>query len=93
VREELEKHVADLRRLAPGSDATTALSLYLGKLVKAMEDARNLEMFIPVDAAALILGKSPSMVTYLCRTGALEAKKIGGTWHIVRKNFEVMQRG
>jgi hypothetical protein len=33
------------------------------------------------------------MVTYLCRTGALKAKKIGGTWQILRKDLEAMQRG
>ena len=93
VQEEMERHVSDLRRLAPTSDATTALALYLGKLARAMEDARNLELFITVDAAAVILGKSPSMVTYLCRTGALKAKKIGGTWQILRKELEAMQRG
>jgi hypothetical protein len=93
VREELEKHVSDLRRLAPLSDATTALTLYLEKLAKAVEDARDLELFMSVEAAAVILGKSPNMVTYLCRTGALDAKKIGGTWHIVRKSLEVQRGG
>jgi hypothetical protein len=93
VRDELERHVSDLRRLAPTSDATSALAMYLGKLVQAMEDARDLELFIPVDAAGVILGKSPSMVTYLCRTGALQAKKVGGTWQILRKDLEAMQRG
>ena len=93
VRDELERQVSDLRRLAPTSDATTALAEYLGKLVQAVEDARDLELFITADAAAVILGKSPSMVTYLCRTGALQAKKVGGTWQILRKDLEAMQRG
>src|SRR4051812_30931062 len=65
VQEEMERHVSDLRRLGPTSDAATELALYLGRLVKALEDARNLELFIPVEAAAVILGKSPSMVTCL----------------------------
>lgn len=88
VSEELERHVGELRRLAPTSDATTALTLYRDKLAAALVRARNVELFVAVDVAAAILGKSPSGVTYLCRTGALRAKKVGGVWQIDRTDLE-----
>jgi hypothetical protein len=90
---ELEQHVDDLRRLAPASDATTALTLYRDKLSAALSSAREIELFIPADQAAMILGKSVSMVTYLCRNGSLQAKKIGGMWQIYREDLERIQRG
>lgn len=90
---ELERHVDDLRRLAPASDATTALTLYHDKLSAALSSAREIELFIPADRAAVILGKSVSMVTYLCRNGSLQAKKIGGMWQIYREDLERIQRG
>lgn len=88
VSEELARHVGELRRLAPTSDATTALTLYRDKLAAALARARNVELFVAVDVAAAILGKSPSGVTYLCRTGALKAKKVGGVWQIDRADLE-----
>lgn len=88
VSEELERHVGELRRLAPTSDATTALTLYRDKLAAALVRAKNVELFVAVDIAAAILGKSPSGVTYLCRTGALKAKKVGGVWQIDRVDLE-----
>ncbi len=91
VSQELDRHVADLRRLAPASDATTALTLYRDKLVEAIQRARQLELFISAEQAALVLGKSVSMVTYLCRSGALRAKKVGGTWQIDRLDLELMR--
>jgi hypothetical protein len=90
---ELEQHVDDLRRLAPASDATTALTLYRDKLSAALNSAREIELFISADQAAVILGKSVSMVTYLCRNGSLQAKKIGGMWQIYREDLERIQRG
>lgn len=90
---ELEQHVDDLRRLAPASDATTALTLYRDKLSAALSSAREIELFISADQAAVILGKSVSMVTYLCRNGSLQAKKIGGMWQIYREDLERIQRG
>jgi uncharacterized SAM-dependent methyltransferase len=50
--------------------------------------ARNVELFIPVDVAATILRKSASGITYLCRSGALKAKKVGGVWQIDRVDLE-----
>lgn len=88
VSEELSRHVSDLARLAPASDATTALTLYRDKLAAALQRARELELFISAEAAALILGKSISAITYLCRTGALKSKKVGGTWQIDRVDLE-----
>ncbi|HWG36042.1 MAG TPA: helix-turn-helix domain-containing protein [Gemmatimonadaceae bacterium] len=88
VSEELERHVGELRRLAPASDATTALTLYRDKLAAALVRARNVELFVAVDVAAAILGKSPSGVTYLCRSGSLKAKKVGGVWQIDRADLE-----
>ena len=88
VSEELEQHVGELRRLAPTSDATTALTLYRDKLAAALVRARNVELFVAVDVAAAILGKSPSGVTYLCRSGSLKAKKVGGVWQIDRADLE-----
>lgn len=88
VSEELDRHVGELRRLAPTSDATTALTLYRDKLAAALVRARNVELFVAVDVAAAILGKSLSGVTYLCRTGALKAKKVGGVWQIDRADLE-----
>lgn len=92
VSQELDRHVNDLRRLAPASDATTALTLYRDKLTTAIQRACQLELFVSAEHAALVLGKSVSMVTYLCRTGALQAKKVGGTWQIDRLHLERMQR-
>ena len=88
VSEELDRHVEDLRRLAPASDATTALTLYRDKLTIAIQRALKLELFVSAEEAAVVLGKSVSMITYLCRTGALKAKKIGGTWEIDRLDME-----
>lgn len=84
VSDELDRHVADLARLAPTSDATTALTLYRDKLAAALRRARELDLFVSADVASVILGKSASMVQHLCRSGALRAKKVGGTWQIDR---------
>lgn len=89
VSEELTRHVSDLARLAPTSDATTALTLYRDKLQAALMRARQLDLFISAEAASLVLGKSVSMVTHLCRTGAITAKKVGGTWQIDRVALEL----
>jgi hypothetical protein len=91
VSDELGRHVEDLRRLAPASDATTALTLYRDKLTLAIQRARQLELFVSAEQAAIVLGKSVSMVTYLCRAGALRAKKVGGTWQIDRLDLERMR--
>lgn len=91
VSEELTRHVSDLTRLAPSSDATTALTLYRDKLQAALMRARQLDLFISAEAASVVLGKSTSMVTHLCRTGALAAKKVGGTWQIDRVALEGMR--
>lgn len=88
VSEELTRHVGELARLAPTSDATTALTLYRDKLAAALTRARDLELFVTAEVAALVLGKSISGVTYLCRTAALKAKKVGGTWQIDRLDLE-----
>jgi hypothetical protein len=88
VCEELNRHVGDLARLAPTSDATTALTLYRDKFDAALARARQLELFVSAEVASVILGKSVSMVTYLCRTSALKAKKVGGTWQIDRLDLE-----
>lgn len=91
VSDELDRHVEDLRRLAPASDATTALTLYRDKLTVAIQRARKLELFVSAEDASVVLGKSVSMITYLCRTGALMAKKVGGTWEIDRLDMERMR--
>jgi hypothetical protein len=88
VSDELARHVSDLSRLAPASDATTALTLYRDKLAAALQRARELELFVSAEVAAVVLGKSISGVTYLCRTGALKAKKVGGVWQIDRVDLE-----
>jgi hypothetical protein len=88
VSEELSRHVGDLARLAPTSDATVALTLYRDKLAAALKRARELELFVSAEVASVVLGKSVSGVTYLCRTGALKAKKLGGTWQIDRLDLE-----
>lgn len=93
VSDELDRHVEDLRRLAPASDATTALTLYRDKLTVAIQRALKLELFVSAEEASVVLGKSASMVTYLCRTGALKAKKVGGTWQIDRLDMERMRQG
>jgi hypothetical protein len=91
VSDELDRHVEDLRRLAPASDATTALTLYRDKLTLAIQRARQLELFVSAEQASVVLGKSVSMITYLCRAGALRAKKVGGTWQIDRLDLERMR--
>jgi hypothetical protein len=91
VSDELARHVSDLARLAPSSDATTALTLYRDKLQSALMRARQLDLFISAETASVVLGKSVSMVTHLCRTGALSAKKVGGTWQIDRLALERMR--
>jgi hypothetical protein len=91
VSEELTKHVSDLARLAPTSDATTALTLYRDKLQAALNRARQLDLFVSAEVASVVLGKSVSMVTHLCRTGALSSKKVGGTWQIDRLALEQLR--
>jgi hypothetical protein len=91
VQHELNQHVEDLRRLAPTSDATTALTLYRDKLTLAIQRAHRLELFVSAEQAAMVLGKSVSMITYLCRTGAIKAKKVGGTWQIDRLELEQLR--
>lgn len=91
IHQELARHVEDLRRLAPTSDATTALTLYHDKLGVAIQRAHRLELFVSAEQASVVLGKSVSMVTYLCRTGAIRAKKVGGTWQIDRLELERLQ--
>lgn len=91
VSEELDRQLGELRLVAPTSDATAALTLYGDKLSAAIQRARQIELFISAEQAALILGRSVSMITYLCRTGALNAKKVGGTWQIDRLELERMQ--
>jgi hypothetical protein len=91
IHQELARHVEDLRRLAPASDATTALTLYRDKLSAAIERAHKLELFVSAEQASAVLGKSVSMITYLCRTGAIKAKKVGGTWQIDRLELEQLQ--
>jgi len=92
VSQELDRHVSELRLLAPASDATTALALYRDKLTAAIQRAYQIELFVAAEQAAVVLGRSVSMVTYLCRTGALKAKKVGGTWQIDRLDLERMQQ-
>jgi len=91
VSEELSRHVDDLTRLAPKSDATTALTLYRDKLRTALHRARTLELFVSAEVASVILCKSVSMVTHLCRAGSIKAKKVGGTWQIDRLDLERMR--
>ena len=88
VSEELDRQVGELRRVAPSSDATSALTLYRDKLAAALQRARQIDLFVTTDIAATILGRSASDVTYLCRTGALKAKKVGGVWMIDRVDLE-----
>lgn len=88
VAEELNRQVGDLARIAPASDATTALTIYRDKLNAALKRAHDLDLFVTADVAALILRRSVSGVTYLCRTGAINAKKVGGTWQIDRVDLE-----
>ena len=88
VSEELDRQVGELRRVAPSSDATSALTLYRDKLAAALQRARQIDLFVTTDIAAAILGRSASDVTYLCRTGALRAKKVGGVWMIDRLALE-----
>jgi hypothetical protein len=88
VSEELERQVGELRRVAPSSDATSALALYRDKLAAALQRARQIDLFVTTDIAATILGRSASDVTYLCRTGAIKAKKVGGVWMIDRLDLE-----
>jgi len=88
VSEELERRVGELARLAPSSDATIALTFYRDKLAAAVEHARQLDLFISAEVASVILGKSVSMIQHLCRSGALSAKKVGGSWQIDRLELE-----
>lgn len=85
VSEKLNRHVGELTRLAPASDATTALTLYRDRVANALAQARNIELFVPVDVAANMLGKSPSGITYLCRAGALA--HFGEADHAVRSKL------
>jgi hypothetical protein len=71
VLNELHQHGGNLLRLAPASDAAAALAIYRDKLDTAVTRAEQLELYIITEAASVVLGKSVSMVTYLCRTRAL----------------------
>ena len=48
-------------------------------------------LFVSAEVASVVLGKSVSMVTHLCRTGALSSKKVGGTWQIDRLALEQLR--
>jgi hypothetical protein len=74
--------------VAPRSDATTALSVLRDRLSGAVDQAQRLDVFVRVRTAAAVLDKSESMVTYLCRKGALRARRIGGSWMIDRADLE-----
>jgi hypothetical protein len=93
VSEELDRQVGELLRVAPSSDATSALTLYRDKLSAALQRARQIDLFVTTDVAATILGRSASDVTYLCRTGALKARKVGGVWMIDRLDLEGHRTG
>ncbi|MBY7115117.1 helix-turn-helix domain-containing protein [Bacillus sp. 17RED48] len=47
-----------------------------------------LDNVIGVNDAHLISGLSPGHIKNLCAAGAVESKKIGGTWVINRERFE-----
>ncbi|MDF9503753.1 helix-turn-helix domain-containing protein [Bacillus cereus] len=47
-----------------------------------------LDNVIGVNDAHLISGLSPGHIKNLCAAGAIESKKIGGTWVINRERFE-----
>ncbi|PFJ16473.1 DNA-binding protein [Bacillus cereus] len=47
-----------------------------------------LDNVIGVNDAHLISGHSPGHIKNLCAAGAIESKKIGGTWVINRERFE-----
>jgi hypothetical protein len=88
LADELERQLRDLRRVAPGSDATAALARYQTLLADAIERASTVRLVISTDDAAQLLGRSVSSVARQCRTGAITARKVGGVWVIDREELE-----
>lgn len=52
-----------------------------------------LTQIIDVQEAAELWGLSPDHVKRLCRTGEVEAKKIGNSWAVVKNQKNPKQRG
>jgi hypothetical protein len=88
VADELGRQLRDLKRVAPGSDATAALGRYQALLADAIERASTMRLAINTDDAARVLGRSASSVARRCRTGAIAARKVGGVWAIDREELE-----
>lgn len=85
---ELDVHLKALRELAPEGDLVRAVTAIRQRLADRIERAQDLSLFVSVATAALILGRTTSAVTYLCRRGLLHARKRGASWEIGRAELE-----
>ncbi|PRT08730.1 DNA-binding protein [Bacillus thuringiensis] len=82
-----------LDRLERMTDKTTKNEFGIGMYGVKWEDVNLkpyavLDNVIGVNDAHLISGLSPGHIKNLCAAGAIESKKIGGTWVINRERFE-----
>lgn len=88
---DLRNHIRVVSEVTPSSDVRNALALYEGKFAAALERAMRIQRYVSSGIAAEILDKSVSEVTYLCRTGAIAAKKVGNKWTV--DLHDLMARG
>ncbi|ARJ26007.1 DNA-binding protein (plasmid) [Bacillus mycoides] len=82
-----------LDRLESIPDKAKVNELGVGMYGVKWEDAEiqpyaALDNVIGVNDAHLISGLSPGHIKNICAAGAIESKKIGGTWVINRERFE-----
>lgn len=86
-------NVIVLDHLEKMTDKTKMNELGIGMYGVKWEDVNlkpsaALDNVIGVNDAHLISGLSPGHIKNLCAAGAIESKKIGGTWVINRERFE-----
>lgn len=85
--------LARLRELAPRSDSRATLESYYEKLVAALRDATNSDVWVTTDEAAAIRNTTPQAITYLCRKEKLVARKRGGVWEVHKDSIRADTRG
>jgi hypothetical protein len=90
LRNDLVRELDTLRTLAPGSDSVPALETLCERLESAIDCARNVDVWMTVDAVVEKTGRPRSTITRLCRSlgQAVGASKVRGAWTIHWPRFE-----
>lgn len=84
--------LARLRELAPGSDSRATLESYYEKLVVALREAANSDVWVSTEEAAAIRNTTPQAITYLCRKKKIVARKRGGAWEVHKDSIRADTR-